>query len=51
MRSVVFFIARRLALLAVTLFAVSALVFVVTRILPQNGQVVSLGEEMFWIEP
>ena len=24
---------------------------VVTRILPQNGQVVSLGEEMFWIEP
>jgi acetyl-CoA carboxylase biotin carboxyl carrier protein len=24
---------------------------VVTRILPENGQVVSLGEEMFWIEP
>ncbi|MBV9102748.1 MAG: acetyl-CoA carboxylase biotin carboxyl carrier protein [Candidatus Eremiobacteraeota bacterium] len=24
---------------------------VVTRILPQNGQVISLGEEMFWIEP
>ena len=24
---------------------------VVTRILPENGQIVSLGEEMFWIEP
>jgi acetyl-CoA carboxylase biotin carboxyl carrier protein len=24
---------------------------VVTRILPDNGQLVSLGEEMFWIEP
>jgi len=24
---------------------------VVTRILPENGAVVSLGEEMFWIEP
>jgi acetyl-CoA carboxylase biotin carboxyl carrier protein len=24
---------------------------VVTRILPENGQLVALGEEMFWIEP
>jgi acetyl-CoA carboxylase biotin carboxyl carrier protein len=24
---------------------------VVTRILPENGQIVSLAEEMFWIEP
>jgi acetyl-CoA carboxylase biotin carboxyl carrier protein len=24
---------------------------VVVRILPENGQLVSLGEEMFWIEP
>jgi acetyl-CoA carboxylase biotin carboxyl carrier protein len=24
---------------------------VVTRILPENGALVSLGEEMFWIEP
>jgi acetyl-CoA carboxylase biotin carboxyl carrier protein len=24
---------------------------IVTRILPENGQLVSLGEEMFWIEP
>jgi len=24
---------------------------VVTRILPENGQIVSLGEDMFWIEP
>jgi acetyl-CoA carboxylase biotin carboxyl carrier protein len=24
---------------------------VVTRILPENGQLVSLGEEMLWIEP
>ncbi|PZR57868.1 MAG: acetyl-CoA carboxylase biotin carboxyl carrier protein [Candidatus Meridianibacter frigidus] len=24
---------------------------VVTRIIPENGQLVSLGEEMFWIEP
>jgi len=24
---------------------------VITRILPENGQLVSLGEEMFWIEP
>jgi acetyl-CoA carboxylase biotin carboxyl carrier protein len=24
---------------------------VVTRILPENGELVSLGEEMFWIEP
>ena len=24
---------------------------VVSRILPDNGALVSLGEEMFWIEP
>ncbi len=24
---------------------------VVTRIIPENGELVSLGEEMFWIEP
>lgn len=24
---------------------------IVTRILPENGQLISLGEEMFWIEP
>jgi acetyl-CoA carboxylase biotin carboxyl carrier protein len=24
---------------------------VVTRVLPENGQIVALGEEMFWIEP
>jgi acetyl-CoA carboxylase biotin carboxyl carrier protein len=24
---------------------------IVTRVLPENGQVVSLGEDMFWIEP
>lgn len=24
---------------------------IVTRILPDNGQLISLGEEMFWIEP
>lgn len=24
---------------------------VITRILPENGELVSLGEEMFWIEP
>jgi acetyl-CoA carboxylase biotin carboxyl carrier protein len=24
---------------------------VVTRIVPENGELVSLGEEMFWIEP
>jgi acetyl-CoA carboxylase biotin carboxyl carrier protein len=24
---------------------------IVTRILPGNGQLISLGEEMFWIEP
>jgi biotin carboxyl carrier protein len=24
---------------------------VVRRILPENGDLVSLGEEMFWIEP
>ena len=24
---------------------------VVTRVLPENGQIVSLGDEMFWIEP
>jgi acetyl-CoA carboxylase biotin carboxyl carrier protein len=24
---------------------------IVTRIMPENGQLISLGEEMFWIEP
>ena len=24
---------------------------VITRIIPENGELVSLGEEMFWIEP
>ncbi len=24
---------------------------IVTRVLPENGQIVALGEEMFWIEP
>ena len=24
---------------------------IITRILPENGELVSLGEEMFWIEP
>jgi acetyl-CoA carboxylase biotin carboxyl carrier protein len=23
----------------------------ITRVLPENGQIVALGEEMFWIEP
>jgi biotin carboxyl carrier protein len=24
---------------------------VVTRIVPENGELVSLGQELFWIEP
>jgi biotin carboxyl carrier protein len=24
---------------------------VVTRVLPENGQLVSLGDDLFWIEP
>jgi biotin carboxyl carrier protein len=24
---------------------------VVTRIIPENGELVSLGQELFWIEP
>ena len=44
MRSVAFFVARRLVLLVVTLFAVSALVFVVTRILPGDVATMILGQ-------
>jgi peptide/nickel transport system permease protein len=43
-RSIAFFVARRLVLLVVTLFAVSALVFVVTRILPGDVATMILGQ-------
>jgi peptide/nickel transport system permease protein len=43
-QSLPWFIARRLVLLAVTLFAVSILIFIITRVLPGDVATMILGQ-------